>query len=520
MSPKIKRLCIFGLIGLLALAIALTVFLNVRAGKFTVLFPQAESTKVQETMQMVRDMGYEVRLNGDGQMEVHSQDYDSIVAAIALENYPKSTLGYEQYEKASGLTATDADKRQYELQQLQDRLQDIIRRYGGVENVAVMLNLPESNVKVWEKSQSKGSASVTLTLDPDVKYSAQQVSAIKWLVATSVKGIEPDDVLVTDARTSLALKGVEEDDPNNLDTMLQRMDLERKYEERYEEKARNVISLVFPPEDIRVSCTVRFDYDKVKREAKTYSPSPNSTNNSGVLQHADMSAASGTSTIAQGVPGEDPNTDVVPQYVNNTTDGGGYSENKSSADYAVSYVLEQIEENPTKFSSATLSVTLRATPDELPDDVRESMVQSVAMATGIDPASVSVSNYALEEQPAEQPTQAGLFDDPRTVMFLGIGLLVFLLLLIIILVLVGKARKRKQQDEVLTAATADVIQLQEEDDAEASVQKELEDRKRQLQESAAKSADEEIADEVRDFAKNNPEITANLLRAWMKEEID
>ncbi len=163
---------------------------------------------------------------------------------------------------------------------------------------------------------------------------------------------------------------------------------------------------------------------------------------------------------------------------------------------------------------------MRATPDELPDDVRESMVQSVAMATGIDPASVSVSNYALEEQPAEQPTQAGLFDDPRTVMFLGIGLLVFLLLLIIILVLVGKARKRKQQDEVLTAATADVIQLQEEDDAEASVQKELEDRKRQLQESAAKSADEEIADEVRDFAKNNPEITANLLRAWMKEEID
>ena len=112
LSPKIKRLCIFGLIGLLALAIALTVFLNVRAGKFTVLFPQAESTKVQETMQMVRDMGYEVRLNGDGQMEVHSQEYDSIVAAIALENYPKSTLGYEQYEKASGLTATDADKRQ------------------------------------------------------------------------------------------------------------------------------------------------------------------------------------------------------------------------------------------------------------------------------------------------------------------------------------------------------------------------------------------------------------------------
>lgn len=524
LSPKIKKLCIFGLVGLLVLAVALTVFLNVKAGKFTVLFPQMESGKVQETLQQVQEMGYEVRLNGEGKLEVRTDEYADIVARIAGENYPKSTIGYELYEQASSLTATDADKRQYDLQEKQNRLQDIIRRLSGVENVAVMLNLPQDNVKIWEKTQVTGSASVTLTLAEDVKFTPQQVSTVKWTVAAGVPGIKPEDVVVSDSRTSLVLKGVEDQDPNSMDAMVQRLEFETRLEEKMEEKARQVLSVVFKPEDIRVAATVRIDYDKVKTERMEYKSSETSTNNSGVLQHADQSAASGTSPTAQGVPGEDPNTDALPQYVNNTTDGGGYSSSDSSFDYLVPYEMNQIEKDPAKYTDATISVTLNATPDQLPEETRASIVQTVAMATHIDPTQISVANYAIEDNIVEPPDDKTwleeLLEDPMKLIMIGAGFLVFLLLLIIILVLVGKAKKKKQQEEVLEAATADVIELQEEDDTEFNLQQELEERKRQLRESSAKTADEAIADEVREFAKSNPEITANLLRAWMKEEID
>lgn len=529
LSPKIKKLFIFGFLGLLVLAVALTVFLNVKAGKYTVLYPSMEGmtqAEIQETMATVQEMGYEARLNGEGRIEVQTENYDDIVARLALENVNKSTIGYELYDKASSLTATDADKRQYDLQEKQDRIQKIIRRFGGVENVAVMLNLPLENVKIWEKTEPKGSASVTLTLDDDVKYTPKQVSAIKRVVATSVPGIKPEDVMVADARTGLELKGLEDQDPDSMDAMTQRIEFETKLEEKLEEKARQVLSVVFAPEDIRVAATVRIDYDKVKTEEMNYSAAQGSTNNSGVLQHADQSSASGTSGPAQGVPGEDPNTDALPQYVNETTDGGGYSESSSSFDYLVPYVMNQIERDPAKFTDATISVTLRATPDQLPSDVLDSLIQSVSMATHIDTSNISVANYALEEPPLPPGELTGLdkaiewFKDPVHVMMVGAAVLLFLLLIIVILVLLGKARKHKQQEEVLEAATADVIELQEEDDTEFNLQQELEERKRQLRESSAKTADEAIADEVRDFAKNNPEITANLLRAWMKEEID
>lgn len=494
-----------------------------------VLYPSMEGmaqSEIQETMATIQGFGYEARLSREGKIEVLSEEYDDVVARLALENVNKSTIGYELYDKASSLTATDADKREYKLQERQDRIQKIIRRYDGVENVAVMLNLPEENVKIWEKSEPKGSASVTLTLDEDVKYTPQKVSAIKRVVATSVPGIKPEDVMVADARTGLELKGLEDQDPYSMDAMTQRIEFEKKLEERLEEKARQVLSVIFKPEEIRVAATVRIDYDKVKTERMDYKAAEGSTNIAGVLQHADQSAASGTSGPAQGVPGEDPNTDALPQYVNETTDGGGYSESSSSFDYLVPYEMNQIERDPAKYTDATISVTLKATPDQLPAEVLDSLIQSVAMATHIDTANISVANYALEEKddPDPDPTLVERlvkwFADPIHVMMVGVGVLLFLLLVIVILVLLGKARKHKQQEEVLEAATADVIELQEEDDTEFNLQQELEERKRQLRESSAKTADEAIADEVREFAKNNPEITANLLRAWMKEEID
>ena len=49
------------------------------------------------------------------------------------------------------------------------------------------------------------------------------------------------------------------------------------------------------------------------------------------------------------------------------------------------------------------------------------------------------------------------------------------------------------------------------------VRQEIEERKRQLKDAAIGDQSENaITNEVRDFARTNPEITANLLRTWLK----
>lgn len=54
-----------------------------------------------------------------------------------------------------------------------------------------------------------------------------------------------------------------------------------------------------------------------------------------------------------------------------------------------------------------------------------------------------------------------------------------------------------------------------------ALQREIEEHKRQLQSEAMASSDEKenaITQEVRDFVKENPEITAALIRSMLREE--
>lgn len=81
-----------------------------------------------------------------------------------------------------------------------------------------------------------------------------------------------------------------------------------------------------------------------------------------------------------------------------------------------------------------------------------------------------------------------------------IGVVTFLLLRM------AKKRKLKQQQQL--------------EEQQESLQEEIEQRKRMLRETAEakNNKDNAITNEIRDFAKQNPEITANLIRAWLKED--
>ena len=91
----------------------------------------------------------------------------------------------------------------------------------------------------------------------------------------------------------------------------------------------------------------------------------------------------------------------------------------------------------------------------------------------------------------------------------GICLVIGVILLILLLLM----RKRHKAKTV----------AQEEESAQLinSLQAEIEERKKQIAEAAqaeTNPSDGAIVDEIRGFAKDNPEITANLIRSWLKED--
>lgn len=506
LAPKIKKLIIGGAAAIVLFAVGFTVFLNMSGSGYVTLYPTMEPAENQEIYAVLQDLEMSVKLNEKGQVMVRRSDVDLATAKLALKHYPQSTLPYDIFNSGTGLTSTDYEKRVREVQQAQNRMQDTIRQFDGVKNAIVTLNIPQESNRVWEENKKISSGSVTVMLEPGKTLSKEQVSGMKYVVSSST-GILMENVQVIDAASNLRLKGTEDD----MDGMGGSLDFESQIEKRLVDKALNVLSIAFNPEDVRVSATVVVDYKKMLSERKEYQPSPGSSNNSGVLQSEQSTLDKSGTGAAQGVAGEEDNTDT-PTYLNQ--DGTLNTEMLSQSDgkeYVVSYITEQVNNDKAQLESASMSVTLKTPVDDV---TRQAMLASVSKATNIPEESISIENITLTPINPDEPGQPAEPFDVKMLIIPGIAILV---MLIIILIISGMLRKRKRKrKEAIILAEQEAIQA-----ARQNMQKDLEERKKQLKETAESNSQEQaITDEVREFAKTNPEITANLLRAWLKEDAE
>ncbi len=509
LAPGRKKLSAIIAGVVLAFAVGITAFLNFSGSSYVLLYENMAKAESAEVYNALQGLNIPVRM-ANGEVEVPRESKEFAKAQLAMQNIPKTTLSYDIFNGSGGLTTTDFEKRQLLVQQLQNRLQDTIRQYEGIKNAYVTLSIAQESNRVWETSTPRSTGSVSVVLEPGYTLSRDQVSGIKFLVASSVGStMTAGDVKVIDAATSISLKSREDSDMTTADVGLERLGFEDRIESRLVEKALNVLTIAYAPEDIRVSATVALDYNKMLTESKQYSPAPDSKNNSGVLSRESESHVSDGSDIAGGVAGEENNTDT-PVYVDQNKDGTiDYINSTSSRDYAVSYITQQIEKDQAELISATLAITIKG---EVDDVTRSSIIENISKATNIQEANISVQNFVVDDGhvATDAKPATSLLNDPMIIIIIAALGALLLIILIIVIILSGRRRKRKKAQESADKAPEPVG---------LDLQRDLEARKRMLMEGAELSKQENaITDEMKTFARENPEITANILRTWLKED--
>lgn len=519
LDKKKQRIAMIAAGGLLVFIVGITLILNLGNAGYEILYTgmdNSESASVYAALQSM-DNPIAARMNGKGEVEVPSKDKDRALVELAIQGIPKSGLPYDIFPGSGSLTSTDLEKRKQIEYQLQNRLQDTLKQFNDIKSAVVTLSLATGNNKVWETQASKSTASVSLHLRPGVTFGKDNVSAVKVLVASSVGyTMDPKDVKIIDAATSLNLLG-REDSSLGLEGEMERLGYQDEIDSRYASKVANIVSLIIPAENFRVNSSIKIDFDKMITESKEYLTSPDSNNNSGILQHEIGTGVMNPGNLSGGLPGEENNTDTPPgYYVDNNGDGVpdvvDYSVDK---EYAISYILNQIEKNQAKIlqEDSTISVFIKG---EIDEDVREKLIDSAAGATGLPLANISVQSVG--DIPTLDPgIPAGGFKLEGTTLYIMIGIVAGLLLLILLLLILSSKSKKKKLAKAAADAAASNVQIF----TSGGSEKELEERKRQIQDAALRSKNENaIADEVREFAKQNPQITANLLRSWLKEDGD
>lgn len=506
---KKQRLIAAGIAAAAVLAaVVLTVALNTRDGGYRVLYPNLSATETGSVYQALTEMGAKPKIGSAGEILVPQNEYDIWILQLAARGYPQTALPYDIFSSHTGLTTTESEKKQWLAFQLQDRVQATLMRVSGVENATVTITMPDTTDYVWKQAESteRPTAGVLLSLGANVTLGGEQITAIKNLIASSIPQMEAKDVTVVDAKTGLQL---EESQKTAGITSEENLSYEMTVQKQIEDNVTRVLTPRYGKDGVVAVAKVTLDYDKMMTERMELVEKPET--GGGYLKNSEGKYSVNGEIEAGGVVGEENNTDL-PQYgYNEPTEENGMTYYWWNRDYDYGYIKTQVERGSAQLKRATVSVMVNE--KNMTEAQREELTALVSKSADIEPESVFVSSYE-SPTPEVQPPPAETVPLWRQIPVWAYaacgGALVLVLALAVLLRLRAKHKRAvTEEEEQLNEAAAERVRRSE-----------IDEHKRHLEELAKEGLnlkDEAVTSEVRSFAKDNPEIAANLIRSWLKE---
>ena len=498
-SKTMKRVTIAGAIGALAFALFLSIFLNTK--DYVVIYEELAQTEAVEILAKLQEMGVSAKVDDNDSILVLKEDEAQLRMALATEGYPKSGLSYYLIEKGSGMLTTDYEKKQYANMQLQERIAASIKTLDGVRDAVVTITMPDEKVFYLE-DREKASASAVIHMQQGYTLSDGQIAGIQNLVARSVLGLEKENIALIDSQGN-DLAG---DSISNSPDFL-KVSLTREIESEIRKKIYTVLIGPYDENDFKISVTAKINTDALIKEETLYTPSADG-NNTGVISESSLSSESYTSNQGDGgIAGTSSNAEI-PTYPADT----GYGDTMSTSSneqtkYQVSQVKSQTQRSGADVESISIGIAINK--DSFAPGEKESVIQLVAFSAGVSAENIAVENFTFNtpEDVAELPEpDTSIWDQKMILIGAGAG---FLLLTIIIILLVLRRKKKKQ----IPVETVEVSA----NGAEAALNHLFGPLGPIGQITPIKDSRGEA---IKEFARENPDIVAQMIKSWLRSEND
>lgn len=538
LSAMARRLLIIVLVGAVAFVVIGIVLLNQRkTTEYTTLFTGLNQEESREIVSMIQEEGKQYLYDaGSGTIQVPVEQADKLRAEILSKGYPQSGFTYSMYVGNSGIMATESDKEQYTLYDLQDRLGATIRLFDGVRDAKVTIAQADDDGYVLDedgdtKSSSdddvNASASVVVTMKRGSELTEKNADAIRNLVARSVRGINFTNVSVFDAATMQEIGGNADDESASSEAV---NELTKQVENNIAANVKKVLAKLYHMENVEVAVRGKLDMSTLLSENTQYTVpvQADSTDKEGLLDHEeDASAYTGPgAATAAGVAGTDANADTPRYTTENGANGDEYSsfDTSTSRQWLYNTLKEQVQRNPGTLQDCTVAVVIDTEDTSVDED---DLINLVADAAGISredaPEKITVVRSAIPKAtatPTPGPEDNSEAEQQRQQMIIiaaAVG--AFLFLLLIILIIRGKKKKKKQRElEAQLAAEQEAAELaaaEAEAAAAAQSEKELSEEESASNEHMARG--QELKDNIGDFVEENPQVAAKLIQSWLRE---
>lgn len=278
------------------------VIMRVTTPQMTTLFTDLS---VEDSSSIIKDLerqGIQFELRNEGTIIMVPKDkVTRLRMKLAEGGLPKGGgVGYEVFDKSDALGTTSFVQNINHLRALEGELARTIRAIDRIQAARVHLVLPER--PLFSREAPEPSASIVVRVRGSLE--AQQIRAIRHLVASAVNGLKPQRVSIVDEAGQLLADGAATDPEQTIGD-------ERRiaFEKRMRKQVEDIVSSVVGSGRARVQLSADFDFNKVTQTSDKFDPEGRVLRSSQTREEQSMTADNnGQVTVNNELPGSQQNS--------------------------------------------------------------------------------------------------------------------------------------------------------------------------------------------------------------------
>ena len=401
--PALRQLGL--MIGLaVSVALGVSVALWSQTPNYSMLYGSLSAKDLSEVTKSLDNAGIDYKLDpASGGILVPAEKlHDARIKLAATGLSQGGEIGFELLDKDQGLGSNSFLLKARYQRALEGELAQSISKLNVVNSARVHLAIPRQSA--FARKSSKPAASVVLNLYAGRVIDDAQIAGIVNIVASSVPGLDADQVTVVDAKGRLlSSRGSQSD----MSLSSSQFDYARKLEERYVKRIIDIISPIAGRDGVRAQVVADIDFTSLEETKESYLPEQS------VIRSEQLFEQKSTQPGAVGIPGALSNqppaggSTVVSK--NEQAQAAGNNSSRAVRNYEVDRTISHTRQSPVTLKRLSVAVVIdhrmrvskkgKVKRTALSDDEMQRMIALIKEAVGLNEArgdTINVVNTAFQ----------------------------------------------------------------------------------------------------------------------------
>jgi len=332
-----------GLAASVALGVAI-VFWS-QSPDYTTLYAELPDTELSQIADALKQGSIKYKI-GAGNIMVPANDIEKARMQLAAQGLPNiKPEGFDILSEDQSFGTSQFIQAARYHHALEEELSRSIAALRNVKSARVHLALPKESVFV--RNRKKASASVIANLYSGHRMTDDQISAITYMVASSVPNLQVEEVTVVDQMGRLLTDSADKEEVLNSD----QLEYTNKVEHNYISRVENILTPFLGTNGFKAQVNAEIDFTRIEKTSEVFNPDAAATRSK--QQLIERVSGNGDAGVPGALSNQPPGGSIAPAVTNVET---GYNE-----DYADS-VFKNKENTIQNFElDKTISHTQLAT---------------------------------------------------------------------------------------------------------------------------------------------------------------